>query len=91
MSEFIMEHMQINSTRTFIYTFIHSLVWFVLLRAWLIRLIIRNYELHLKSSDAKASKCCLIFSSKMTIFIRLLYVQLFHLMALKITYVWPLK
>ncbi len=36
----------------------------------------------MKSSDAKASKCRLKFSSKMSIFIRLLYlyiyIQLFH-------------
>jgi len=32
-------------------------------------------DIHMKSSDAKASKCHLKFSSKMTIFIKLVYLS----------------
>jgi len=36
---------------------------------------IRMWDLNMKSSDAKASKCRLKFSSKMTIFIKLVYLS----------------
>jgi len=37
---------------------------------------IKDIKVHMKSSDAKASKCHLKFSSKMIIFIKLVYLSL---------------
>ncbi len=37
-----------------------------------------NINIHMKNSDAKASKCRLKCSSEISIFIRLMNVQLFH-------------
>jgi len=38
--------------------------------------ILAEHNLHMKSSDAKASKCHLKFSSRMIIFIKLVYCNL---------------